>query len=277
MQHATSARSNIEQLVALHGRRAPGNSNTTGYDAVAQRDVVYPGFFTREYMNFGYWYRNTLTRREASENLMEKVIAGIPDRTGTVLDVACGLGFTTRYLTERWCAGHVHGINISTCQLASCRRNSPRSRFSLMDASRLGFADESFDNVVCIEAAFHFDSRESFLREACRILKTRGVLTLTDLLLHREGHTVMQGWLPVNYVPSLAAYGTLVQRAGFSRVDVRDITEEGLKSYLRYMFSKVHDDWLAGVCDFASLHAALGILHKIAACHRWNVLCIASK
>ena len=33
-----------------------------------------------------------------------------------------------------------------------------------------GFLDNSFDNVICVEAAFHFDTREAFLREAnpCR-------------------------------------------------------------------------------------------------------------
>ena len=40
-----------------------------------------------------------------------------------------------------------------------------------MDATELDFRDNSFDSIICVEAAFHFDTREKFVREAYRVLK----------------------------------------------------------------------------------------------------------
>ena len=108
----------------------------------------------------------------------------------TILDVACGKGATTRYLLRYFKSENVTGINISEKQLARCRENAPGCTFLLMSATELKFADESFDNISCVEAAFHFVTREKFLKEAFRMLKPRGQIVLRDVLSakHREEH-----------------------------------------------------------------------------------------
>jgi MPBQ/MSBQ methyltransferase len=91
---------------------------------------------------------------------MEKLLAFLPKKEGTILDVACGKGATTRYLLRYFKSENVTGINISEKQLARCRENAPGCTFLLMSATELKFADESFDNISCVEAAFHFVTRE---------------------------------------------------------------------------------------------------------------------
>jgi ubiquinone/menaquinone biosynthesis C-methylase UbiE len=40
-----------------------------------------------------------------------------------------------------------------------------------MDAVEMDFADHSFEQIICVEAAFYFNTRRQFLQEAWRVLK----------------------------------------------------------------------------------------------------------
>ena len=59
-------------------------------------------FESTGFWNNGYWDADTLTAGEASENLMERLLEFLPDRSGVVLDVACGYGATTRHLLRHF-------------------------------------------------------------------------------------------------------------------------------------------------------------------------------
>src|SRR5271166_1338402 len=106
-----------------------------------------------DFHNYGYWLPNTRTRRTACENLMEELLSFIPRKEGTILDVACGKGATTRHLLKYYAPEQVTGINISKKQLQRCRVNAPGCKFLMMDATALTFGDNCFDNVICVEAA----------------------------------------------------------------------------------------------------------------------------
>jgi SAM-dependent methyltransferase len=281
---ASSDIQRIEQYCALLGEPIAGarsHSRMTPdligrlYDGDLPR--VEPNEAASAFMNYGYWYPHTTDYAMASENLLEKLVAGMPDRTGRVLDVACGLGATTEYLLRHWSADAVCGINISARQIDACRRRCPQCQFAVMDAAAMTFADGSFQNMLCVEAAFHFDTRQAFLAQASRILAPGGVLALTDVLLHEEGHVLLPMWLRANFVPSLDAYRRLVAEAGFSRVVVIDCTEEGWRSFARHTFTVLHDSWVAGVRDFGDLQHRLRTLYRIAASCRYNVICFATK
>jgi len=97
-----------------------------------------------EFTNYGYWGETTRNEVEACQNLMEKLLAFLPKKD------------LLRYFKSE----NVTGINISEKQLARCRENAPGCTFLLMSATELKFADESFDNISCVEAAFHFVTRE---------------------------------------------------------------------------------------------------------------------
>ena len=115
------------------------------------------------YMNYGYWTAGIKNQAEACENLIGKLLAMIPNKKGNILDAACGRGASTRHLLRDYRPCDIVAINISEKQLKQASELAPGCTFLLRDAAQLEFPDCSFDNILCVEAAFHFDTRDSFL------------------------------------------------------------------------------------------------------------------
>jgi SAM-dependent methyltransferase len=189
-----------------------------------------------DFLNLGLWYPDTTSQKEASENLVEALIAYIPSKTGRILDVACGKGATTRCLLGYYTPANVTGINISEEQLQSCRQNAPGCDFRLMDATNRRLPDGSFDAVICVESAFHFNSRAQFFREAHRVLKPNGRLVLSDILVGPLAERLNPLRSVENYLSDLDSYGAALAAAGFKEHGVFDTTAECKVAYYRNLF-----------------------------------------
>jgi demethylmenaquinone methyltransferase/2-methoxy-6-polyprenyl-1,4-benzoquinol methylase len=97
------------------------------------------------------------------------------DRDDRVLDVGCGTGFATAALARE--SDDVHGVDQSPHQLARAFEKFGRRgpvRFSLGDAERLPFADDSFDVVWSSGSIEYWPAPVETLRELRRVAAPGG-------------------------------------------------------------------------------------------------------
>lgn len=192
------------------------------YDERLESEFLTDYFEHSGFWNFGYRITGTESPRQACENLMERLLAMCGECHGTILDVACGNGATTAHLTKHFAPERITAVNFSSRQIARAVERAPGCRFVVMDATALEFATNSFDLLICVEAAFHFHTRDSFLREAVRVLKPQGRLVLADAVLPRGSQTQPRA----NYVASAEEYRAHCLASGFSDVTVTDATSQ---------------------------------------------------
>jgi len=212
-----------------------------------------------DFLNYGYWTEDTRTGQEACETMLERLLAHIPEKRGNILDVACGMGATSRYLTKYYPEADIIGINISKDQIRHASELVPGGTFHVMPAERLGFEDESIDNIICIEAAFHFETRADFLKEAFRVLKPSGIVLLSDMF--GDADHPMQA--PGNRVGSIAAYRQDYEDAGFQSIDIEDATQPCVMGMTETVWNRLQTMRARGLVTEANFnHLKRGLLAR---------------
>jgi SAM-dependent methyltransferase len=111
--------------------------------------------------------------------VMERLADARPER---VLDIGSNYGLLWQWAAAR--GALVHATDICDITLRTARSVLPsrvrkRTYVSLHDATKLGFANESFDAVTAISTIEHIEDDRAVIDEIARVLKTSGLAIVT--------------------------------------------------------------------------------------------------
>lgn len=177
--------------------------------------------------NAGYWTNNASDLQSAQRNLLICLTKYLGKR-GRILDVGCGLGGAASYLSQYYEPNLIHGVDISESAIEFCREWVSMSQFSVMNASKLDFEAQFFDDIISIGSAVYFFSRDAFFSEAFRVLKPGGRIAIFDAIEVTPANTE-------DLIYDADSYRARLNSAKFSKVMVEDISENVIGPYLQFV------------------------------------------
>lgn len=138
-----------------------------------------------------YW-DNLAGKKEFTIPSGIEILARILPRDSSILDFGCGYG---RILEELDGAGYknLYGCDFSEKMLALAEKALPDSILRQNSASKIPFADESFDCVIILAVLTCITDdkqQELLLKEAIRVLKPDGFLYVGDFLLNHDKRNI---------------------------------------------------------------------------------------
>jgi ubiquinone/menaquinone biosynthesis C-methylase UbiE len=201
------------------------------------------------FRHLGFWTADTHDLIAACKQLMEEILAFLPRRAGTIVDLGCGLGGSTSYLLKYYAPGAVTGITINKKDLSRCREREPQAKFVFRKLPKLKLPPESADAVICVKSLKLWTIGPGLLKEIYQTLKPTGQLVCFDTVsaqgLQDGGFTRPRN----QFFESISEYEDLIRDIGFGRVLCSDVTAETLYGFQKFIATYLEIKQLAGQID----------------------------
>ncbi len=251
----TGIRTVVHSFGLMRQKDAAAYYTMIGDDVIDFMNEGYADTAKPLWLNLGYW-STARTYPDACAAMVEllgtRAGLGPGDR---VLDVGVGFAEQDFVLLERFEVSHIVGIDITPVHVdmgrdrVAGRGLENRIDIRLGSATATGFHDASFDKVLALECAFHFDTRDHFIREAFRVLKPGGTIALADMLPSPGKKSGLKtvfgrkyGHIPKANYYDREEYPRRLAAAGFGDVIVESIREDVYPAMAEYVRQRVREN-----------------------------------
>ncbi len=183
--------------------------------------------FPGDHLHFGYWHEKDSGRPflEAQDALFERLLEYLPEPPASILDVGCGLGYSSYLLSRK--GYYVHAISPSLEMIAYAIKYYNDSNISyencgFLDEESRSFQKKKFDVIWFQESLQYLHPLVRVLQKARELLNPKGILVLCDEVVQDE--TI----LPETMIHPLKSILRLMAETGF-RVDRFELIGDRVK------------------------------------------------
>ena len=166
------------------------------------------------------------TKHKFVSSLATETVELLSPKVGErILDIGCGTGHLTQEIAN--CGAEVLGVDSAETMILQARQNYPNLQFAVMDAINLEFTEE-FDAVFSNAVLHWIKQPEKVIAGVWKSLKPggrfvaefggKGNINSIQTALERaicQENSAFENLLNPNYFPSIAEYGSLLEKQGF--------------------------------------------------------------
>jgi|GWRWMinimDraft_5_1066013.scaffolds.fasta_scaffold03130_2 microcystin synthetase protein McyJ len=276
---------------AIHFLRSNGNTTALVYDDILGDTGIAQDSKTHiPSVNMGYWKNIAEIDPEkihVANQAMFRLVseaAMFSEKDEKVVDIGCGFATNMKYCSDNHNINNMIGLNISPFQTDWGNRFlkqeglSEKAKVILGSATDMPFTDDSIDRMISIEAAFHFDTREIFLKEVIRVLKPGGILSMADLIICKPKNLLqklfVKSIMKTLYVPAQNIYDfedyvELMQQCGLEILHIERLNKEVTIPFRKWFWKRplavfLKYNLLWSVAGLGFMFAKLDYIHVVA-------------
>lgn len=197
--------------------------------------------------NLGYW-QGEQSYPLACQTLAERLAQAIKlQATDHLLDLGCGRGASLLYWLEHYQIQYLSAVDVQPDCIERIQNNLPQVDSVCRPFLKLTehFAEQSFDAILCIDAAYHSDL-QNLLQAMSSLLRPHGRVAFHTLAWSEKGakinklqrfkyQTILRAAdVSLNNLHPLPQLASIIESYAFHKVEIRDISQPVLDGFATY-------------------------------------------